>query len=310
MRHENQVEIFGFSNYNFTENSKLRTMDYHQHNSIEISYVLAGELLMEYVDADGNYQNFFLRQNQIAISKPFVKHKTSVSIGLRCMGLELVSPTDIVGGIKGYLSADCPEINGFFDSFNDVIVLHDTINVQNTLKQFKNYIENDKQYTAFLAELEIKKLFAQILSCAQNNKITKRYNRHINSALLFIKQNFNKDIQSDQVAQNLGLSNVYFQKLFHQETGIKFTRYVNEQRIAYATTLLTTTNYPLAKIAAMVGYNNTQNFINNFKAIQGSTPKKFREQVFDGYHAEPKSEMENLYQETVFKNNDNTISNA
>ncbi len=305
MKYENQVEIFGFSDYNFTENSKLRTMDYHRHNSIEISYVLAGELLMEYVDAEGNYQNFFLRPNQMAISKPFVKHKTSVSIGLRCMGLELVSPTDVVGGIKGYLSANCPEIHSFFDSFSDIVVLRDTINVQNTLKQFKNYFTNDKPYTPFLTELEIKKLFAQILSCAQNNKIAKRYNRHVNSAILFIKQNFNKDIQSDQVAQNLGLSNVYFQKLFHQETGTKFTRYVNEQRIAYATTLLTTSNYPLAKIATMVGYNNTQNFINNFKAIQGATPKKFREQIFDGYHAEPQSQMSDLYQETVFKNDTN-----
>ncbi len=303
MKHENQVEIFGFSNYNFTESSKLRTMNYHQHNSIEISYVVAGEMLIDYVDADGNHQNFFLRQNQIAISKPFVKHKTSVSIGLRSMGLELVSPTDVVNSIKGYLSDDCPEINIFFDSFSDIIVLRDTLNVQNTLKQFKNYVNSDKQHAPLLTELEIKKLFVQIISCAQKNNFAKRFNRHINSAILFIKQNFNKDIQSEQVATTLGLSNVYFQKLFHQETGVKFTRYVNEQRIAYATTLLTTTNYTLSKIATMVGYNNTQNFINNFKAIQGSTPKQYREQVFDGYYVEPKSHMSNLYQETVFKNN-------
>ncbi len=306
MKHENQVEIFGFSNYNFTESSKLRTMEYHQHNSVEISYVIAGEMLMDYVDSEGNHQNFFLRQNQIAISKPFIKHKTSVSIGLRCMGLELVAPNDVVAAIKGYLSNDCPEINGFFDSFNDVIVLRDTVNVQNTLKQFKNYIHSDKQYASLLTELEIKKLFVQIISCAQKNNFTKRFNRHVNSAILFIKQNFNKDIQSEQVSTALGLSNVYFQKLFHQETGIKFTRYVNEQRIAYATTLLTTTNYTLGKIATMVGYNNTQNFINNFKVIKGSTPKKYREYLFDGYHAEPKSELSNLYQETVFKNKTTT----
>ncbi len=302
MKHDHQVKIFGFSNYHFTQNSNLRTMEFHQHNSIEISYVLDGELLIDYFDANGKLQTFFLRPNQLAITKPFVKHRTSVSIGLRSMGLELVAENDVVGGIVRSLAEECPDIQPFFGSFNDIIVLRDTINVQNTLKQFNNYVNENKQYTALLAELEMKKLFVQILSCSQNHKIAKQFNRHINNAILFIKQNFNKDIQSEQVAKNLGLSNVYFQKLFHQETGTKFTRYVNEQRIAYATTLLTTTNYSLGKISAMVGYNNTQNFINNFKAIQNTTPKKFREHTFDGYHAAPQSPMSSLYQETVFKN--------
>ncbi len=302
MKQKQQVEIFGFSNYNFTENSKLRTMDYHRHNSVEISYVLSGELLIEYIDTEGRHQSFYLRQNEMAISKPFVKHKTSVSVGLRSMGLELVAPYDVVEGIKEYLLPDCPEINDFFNGFKDVIVLRDTINVQNTLKQFKNYVKSDKQYASLLAELEIKKLFVQILSCAQNDKFPKRFNRHINNAILYIKQNLNKNIQSAQVAKSLGLSNVYFQRLFHQETEKKFTRYVNEQRIAYATTLVSTTNYPFSKIATMAGYNNTQNFINNFKLVQGTTPKKFREQVFDRYQVEPQSKMSNLYQETVFKN--------
>ncbi len=305
MKYENPVEIFGFSNYNFAESSKLRTMDYHRHNSLEISYVLSGEMLMEYFDEAGRYQSFFLRENQLAISKPFVKHKTSVSIGLRSMGLELVAPRDVVGAIEGYLRADCPEIDGFFDGFKDVIVLRDSVNAQNTIKQFQNYVKSDERYSPLLSELEIKKLFVQILCCAQNDKIAKRFNRHVNNALLYIKQHFNKQIQSEQVAKSLGLSNVYFQRLFQQETGKKFTRYVNEQRIAYATTLVSTTNYPLAKIASMAGYNSAQSFISNFKLIQGKTPRQFREQVFDGYHVEPQSTMSALYQETVFKDEDN-----
>ncbi len=301
MKKQTPVEIYGFSNYNFNESSKLRTMDYHQHNSIEISYVIAGELLIEYFDREGHYQNFFLRQNQIALSKPFVKHRTSVSVGLQSMGLELVSSADVIDAIKASLSDDCPALGGFFDSFDDIIVLHDTINVQNTVKQFKNYLSNEKQYTPLLAELEIKKLFVQILSCAQDNDIARRFNKHINRAILYIRRHFNKELQSAQVAAHLGLSTVYFQKLFQQELGVKFTRYVNEQRIAYATTLLATTNYTLEKIGSMVGYNNTQNFINNFKLIKGSTPKKFRELIFDSYHVDSASQIGSLYQESVFK---------
>ncbi len=302
MKQKSSLEIYGFSNYNFNESSKLRTMDYHQHNSVEISYVVAGELLIEYFDVEGNYQSFFLRQNQIAITKPFIKHKTSVSVGLQSMGLELVSSVNVVDAIKNFLADDCSELGNFFDSFHDIIVLHDTINVQNTVKQFKNYLSLDKKYTSLLAELEIKKLFVQILSCAQDNNMAKKFNRHINRAILYIRRHFNKDIQSTQVAAHLGLSNVYFQKLFHQELGVKFTRYINEQRISYATTLLTTTNYTLEKIAYMVGYNNTQNFINNFKVIKGTTPKKFRELIFDSYHVDSTSQIGSLYQESVFKN--------
>ena len=116
----------------------------------------------------------------------------------------------------------------------------------NTLLQFKNYTKNTP-YSDVLFELDIKKLFVQILLCSEKVGTGNTYNLYVNKALRYIKQNFNRDISTDDVAAYLEISAVYFQKIFHSATDEKFNRYLNKQRINYAANLLQNTNYSLKK---------------------------------------------------------------
>ena len=186
------------------------------------------------------------------------------------------------------------------DKDDDIIVLQDTENVFNTLLQFKNYTKNTP-YSDVLFELDIKKLFVQILLCYEKVGTGNTYNLYVNKALRYIKQNFNRDISTDDVAAYLGISAVYFQKIFHSATDEKFNRYLNKQRINYAVNLLQNTNYSLKKIAAMVGYNSLQNFIGNFKRIMQTSPSEYKNGVFDGFKTSNDSYINEIYRETVFK---------
>ena len=192
------IILFSFSAYNFSDTAKLRTMAYHSHNSLELSYVTEGELLFEYYDKNGEYESFYLHKNQFAIVKPYVTHKTSVTVGLQSYGVEFVGKTDIVKYIK-----ESNFVNGFgkaakklIDKDDDIVVLQDIENVFNTLLQFKNYTKNTP-YSDVLFELDIKKLFVQILLCSEKVGTGNTYNLYVNKALRYIKQNFNRDISTE-----------------------------------------------------------------------------------------------------------------
>ncbi len=272
----NEIELFGYSEYFFDESSKLRKMDFHSHNSIEISYVSAGELFFDYFDKDGNLKSVSLHKNQLAICKPFVKHKTNVTIGLVSFGVEFVSHQDLRHSICDLMAEEGLDANQVYNVFDDIIILQDVANVKDTISQFKNYINNDNEHVKTLLKLEMKKLFLQILLCSEKHNVKKESNKHVNDAVVFIKQSFNRPLKSSDVAKHVGLSDVYFQKLFKQCMGIKFNRYLNVQRINYAIDLIKSTNYSLGKIAAMAGYNSLQIFTRNFLLITNQTPKEYQ----------------------------------
>ncbi len=278
INHSSGIEIFGFSKYNFSEKSKLRTMDFHAHNTLELSYVAAGSLFVEYYDAEGELHSFSLHKNQFAIFAPQCLHRTSVSIGLQSYGVEFLAPGDFLQFLReNSFTSSFPITKVLLDKFKDILILEDTGNVLSTISQFQKYIPKPTQeYADILFDLDIRRLFVQIVSCSEKVKIDKKYNLHINTALQYIKQNFNKDIKSGDVAAFLGLSPFYFQKIFLAATGKKFNFYLNEQRILYAKQLLTSSSHSLGRISSMVGYNNLQNFISNFKRITGMLPTEFR----------------------------------
>ncbi len=99
----------------------------------------------------------------------------------------------------------------------------------------------------------------------------------IYKAVNYINKNFTKKITLDDVAGAVFLSPAYFSKVFKEQTGSSFTRYLNKLRIEESKTLLRNSNIPLVDIAGMVGYEDQSYFSKVFKKITGSTPGKYRD---------------------------------
>lgn len=99
----------------------------------------------------------------------------------------------------------------------------------------------------------------------------------IYKAVNYINNNFTKKITLDDVAGAVYLSPAYFSKVFKEQTGSSFTRYLNRLRIEESKTLLRNSNIPLVDIAGMVGYEDQSYFSKVFKKVTGSTPGKYRD---------------------------------
>ena len=95
-------------------------------------------------------------------------------------------------------------------------------------------------------------------------------------ALHYIHQNFSCDISLTSVAEEVHLNATYFSTLFKAETGVSFTRYINDIRIDEAKHLLSSTNSSILEIAIGTGFEDQGYFSKVFRRLTGVTPTQYR----------------------------------
>ena len=97
----------------------------------------------------------------------------------------------------------------------------------------------------------------------------------IRKALAYIDKNYSQPITLETVARKTGMSKFYFSRLFKQEMGMSFKRYLNLTRIQAAKTLLARDEYNVTEVGYAVGFNDASYFSRVFRKVEGSSPKKF-----------------------------------
>ena len=106
-----------------------------------------------------------------------------------------------------------------------------------------------------------------------------RSNSVAKKAMLYIQENYSKDISLDDVSGLVNISPYYFSKLFKQETGKNFIEYLTEIRLKNARELLQDSRLSIKEICAQSGYSDPNYFSRIFKKYEGVTPSEFRERL-------------------------------
>ena len=110
-------------------------------------------------------------------------------------------------------------------------------------------------------------------SDTSNNDIIER-------TLCLIKNNYsNVSFSVNSVAEDIGLSIVYLNRIFRKNMGISFSSYLNNYRLNVACNLLSATNDSINHVCTMVGINNESYFYTLFKKKFGITPHQYRKKV-------------------------------
>lgn len=90
-------------------------------------------------------------------------------------------------------------------------------------------------------------------------------------------QVYYKNISLRELAENKYFVNYsYCSRLFSQETGMNFSKYLIQYRLKKAKTLLENKDMKISFIAFEVGYNDVSHFIQSFKKSYGLTPEEYR----------------------------------
>ncbi len=94
-----------------------------------------------------------------------------------------------------------------------------------------------------------------------------------------IQLNLHRDLSVSVLAKRANLHTDYFSRLFHQHTGERPVKYVQEKRIERAQYLMVTTQMTFSDIASQTGFENVFYFSKIFKQITGMSPGNYRKQM-------------------------------
>lgn len=156
-----------------------------------------------------------------------------------------------------------PKIRGF----------HDTDKLKQELNHSLNTIFDADTYMNILLS-RIRELFLQTEQC-----IHSRYSRPVFLAQKYIKENYQKPLQLNDVAEAIGLNSAYLSSIFKKEVGQSFTSYLNEHRINISKNKLRITNQSVKEISTSVGFLDSNYYTKVFKSLVGMTPSEYRSQL-------------------------------
>lgn len=92
----------------------------------------------------------------------------------------------------------------------------------------------------------------------------------------YINQNYNREINLNDLSNILFLSKKQTERIFKKEIGMSFKEFVLKIRLKDAMRYLENTDMPITDIAYKVGYKSYNGFYRVFSETVGMTPKEYR----------------------------------
>ena len=87
------------------------------------------------------------------------------------------------------------------------------------------------------------------------------------------------DINVDNICKLFSFSSSHFSRLFKQNTGEAFSRYLSKVRLEHAIVLLSNTDKSIDEIAYECGFNSTSYFIKKFQQANEVSPHRYRKSM-------------------------------
>lgn len=98
----------------------------------------------------------------------------------------------------------------------------------------------------------------------------------------FLDHHYREEFSLKYFEDTLKMSRYRLCREFSSFYGVPPLRYLTEKRLNEAKKILLTTDFSIHEVSSMIGYENTNHFINLFKKYEGSTPGKFRQKALAG----------------------------
>lgn len=101
------------------------------------------------------------------------------------------------------------------------------------------------------------------------------YQRIIDSCS-YIQEQFQEELDLEQVSSHFGFSSFYYSRCFKKVTGHSFVEYLNLQRINMVQNLLSTRQMSISEAAFNAGFNSLSTFNRVFQKYNGCSPKEYK----------------------------------
>lgn len=98
----------------------------------------------------------------------------------------------------------------------------------------------------------------------------------VTAAIHYMKENLEKKLSLDEIAEHTGYSISYFTNMFNKRTGFAPLTYFNQLKIQQACKLLDFTDMKINQICYKIGIDDTYYFSRLFSKIMGMSPREYK----------------------------------
>lgn len=133
-------------------------------------------------------------------------------------------------------------------------------------------------------EFQVRTNLSQLLCLLQSgypesgapNKKQLRSAQRIKGMLRYIHDNFAQDLNTDQIAASIGVSESECLRCFRSTIGTTPIQYLRQYRIQQSAQLLSKTQDPVADVALRCGFQDVSYFTKTFRELRGCSPSEYR----------------------------------
>jgi len=150
------------------------------------------------------------------------------------------------------------------------------------LKELFFQLENASKFNRFLILFQLLKLasttnYRSLSSFIYDKKITDNEGNRMRNVFEYTMNHFKTEITLDTIAEVANMTNNAFCKYFKKRTNKTYFTFLNALRVENACKLLiSNTEYNIAEIAELSGYNNLSNFNRQFQIHKQQSPSEFK----------------------------------
>lgn len=168
---------------------------------------------------------------------------------------------------------------GFFQSRKPVVYVEFSENLLKLFLEIIELVREEKPGYQQLAASNTMLILSTMLSLAKNQEFAGKSIGHtIRKACLYFRENLDKNIGMEDLAENLQVGYSYFRQMFRKYTGTSPSQYHLSLRLQKARDLLLSTDKQLKEIANDLGFESSFYFSRIFKDKTGKSPMEFRKE--------------------------------
>ena len=256
-------------------------MDMHKHEGMEIMYVIEGCMTFE-SEIDGEQSTIDIWPGNFVLIDSGHDHKISIKDKAHIFNMQVryfdEPQCNRHLNVQALRSVD-KNLDKFFSDAKPCYIDFDEFDFASILKKIV-FRSREMMVDGYSM---INQLLVTML-CEIGYLYVKHYksykgNTYVKKAVAIIEKN-NMDISGEKIAQMIGISYVYLNKLFQESFQMGIVQYVNARKIDKACIIMQKhLEKSIALVAREVGFNNVRHFERVFKKIKGFTPSQYKENV-------------------------------
>lgn len=247
---------------------KLGDVSRHWHESLELLFVLAGEVTV----LTGTHQTTLQTDDMLLVNSNVVHELHSQECVLIAVQIKL-SKFNLSPDVLQTLYFDCNsrtsrEKNAFFAIKRIITALLQVSSAQSEDKLFRS------RTLAYELLSELVKNFKTEKPVLENN--TQKHLERLNRILRYINDHYREQLTLSQVAEREHLSVPYLSSFFEKYMGINFSAYYTNLRLEHALRELIYTDVSVEQIALNNGFSDSRTFARAFKKRYHTIPSAYR----------------------------------